>query len=338
MHKLLSSIAAGALALAATLIGSSGGLAQGFYEGKVVTLIVPHSASGGFAQYAQLLAPKIAEQLKAKEMRIEHHTGAGGILGINLVWHANPDGMTIGLSSGSSIMLASLAGGEGVQFDATKFVYLGRVASDDRIIFVGNTSEIKTIEDVTKLGRAFKVPSQGVDDDFYAMAILAKAIGFETQFITGYEGGSDTTLAVIKGDGDGRLTSWTSATSPLAAGDVRPILTIGEARNPDHPDVPTAVEAVSDPAQKETVEALMNIQALHRTFFGPPGMDPAAVAEMRAAISAVTSDPAVLEAANKAELSIKPMDGAEQEKVVGDLAAASAALPPILKDAEATLK
>jgi tripartite-type tricarboxylate transporter receptor subunit TctC len=337
MQRFLRSIAAGALALAAISVGSSGGLAQGFYEGKVVTLIVPHSASGGYAQYAQLLAPKIAEQLKAREMRIEHHTGAGGILGINLVWHANPDGMTIGLSSGSSIMLASLAGGEGVQFDATKFVYLGRVASDDRIIFVGNDSEIKSIEDVTKLGRAFKVPSQGVDDDFYAMALLAKAIGFEPQFITGYEGGSDTTLAVIKGDGDGRLTSWTSAMAPLGAGDVRPILTIGEARHPDYPDVPTAVEA-ADASQKDTVRALMNIQALHRTFFGPPGMDPAGVAEMRAAIMAVVSDPAVQETAAKNELSLKAMDGADQEKLVAELEGASAAIPPILKEAEATLK
>lgn len=328
----------GAMALAASLAGWSGAFAQGFYEGKVATLIVPHSASGGYAQYAQLLAPKIAEQLKAKEVRIEHHTGAGGILGINLVWHANPDGMTFGLSSGSSIMLASLAGGEGVQFDATKFTYLGRVAADDRIIFVGNNSEIKSIEDVTKLGRAFKVPSQGVDDDFYAMALLGKAIGFEPQFITGYEGGSDTTLAVIKGDGDGRLTSWTSAMGPLGAGDVRPILTIGEARHPDYPDVPTAVEAVGDPAQKETVKALMNIQALHRTFFGPPEMDPAAVAELRAAIMAVVSDPAVQETAAKNELTLKAMDGAEQEKLVAELEGASTAIPPILKEAEATLK
>ena len=70
-------------------------------------------------------------------MRIEHHTGAGGILGQNLVWHAEPDGLTIGLSSGTTLMLASLARGEGVQFDATEFTYLGRPTADDRIIFVG---------------------------------------------------------------------------------------------------------------------------------------------------------------------------------------------------------
>jgi tripartite-type tricarboxylate transporter receptor subunit TctC len=334
MHRYLKWAAGAAIALA------MGGLAQaqGFYEGKTVTLIVPHSASGGFAQYAQLLAPRLKDKLKASDVRIEHHTGAGGILGINLVWHAEPDGLTIGLSSGSSIMLAYLAGGEGVEFDATKFTYLGRVTSDDRIIFVGKDSEIKSIADLPGLGRPFVVPSQGVDDDFYAMAMLADAIGFEVKFVTGYEGGGDTTLAVVRGDGDGRLTSWTSATSPLQAGDVRPILTIGNERNPDYPDVPTALEAVSDAAKKETIQSLMNIQALHRTFFGPPGMDEAVANEMRAAVTAVVSDPETIAAAEAAELTLRPMDGAEQQKIVADLYAASADVPALLKQAEASLK
>jgi tripartite-type tricarboxylate transporter receptor subunit TctC len=128
------------------------------------------------------------------------------------------------------------------------------------------------MQDVIDLDRPFKVPSQGVDDDFYAMALLADTLGFEVEFITGYEGGGDTTLAVIKGDGDGRLTSWPSATSMLQAGEVRPILTIGEERHPDYPDVPTALELVSDPVKQTNLRALMNIQALHRTFFGPPGI------------------------------------------------------------------
>jgi tripartite-type tricarboxylate transporter receptor subunit TctC len=37
-------------ALGLGLLGASAAQAQGFYEGKTVTLIVPHSASGGYAQ------------------------------------------------------------------------------------------------------------------------------------------------------------------------------------------------------------------------------------------------------------------------------------------------
>src|SRR5918994_873356 len=101
MLACLRPITLGALGLGVAL-GATATHAQGFYEGKTVTLIVPHSASGGYARYSQLLAPRIEEELGAAEVRIEHHSGAGGILGSNLVWHSEPDGLTIGLSSGSS--------------------------------------------------------------------------------------------------------------------------------------------------------------------------------------------------------------------------------------------
>ena len=322
----------------AVVLGAGAAHAEGFYEGKVVTLIVPHSASGGYARYSQLLAPRIAEELGAAEVRIEHHSGAGGILGSNLVWHAEPDGLTIGLSSGSSLMLASLAGGEGVQFDATEFTYLGRPTADDRLIFVGKDSPLQSMQDVIELDRPFKMPSQGVDDDFYGMAMLADTLGFEVEFITGYEGGADTTLAVIKGDGDGRLTSWPSAIPMLQAGDVRPILTIGEERYPDYPDVPTALELASSPEKEKVLGALMNIQSLHRSFFGPPGIPPEVAEEMREAIMAVVNDPEVIETANSQDLPLNPLHGAKQQEMVAEIYEASGEIPPILDAAVASIQ
>jgi tripartite-type tricarboxylate transporter receptor subunit TctC len=337
MPALLRPTVMAALGLAVTL-GTGASHAQGFYEGKTVTLIVPHSASGGYARYSQLLAPAIEEALGAQEVRIEHHTGAGGVLGQNLVWHAEPDGLTIGLSSGTTLMLASLASGEGVQFDATEFTYLGRPTADDRVIFVGVESPIRSMQDVIELDRPFRVPSQGVDDDFYGMAMLADTLGFEVEFITGYEGAADTTLAVIRGDGDGRLTSWPSAIPMLQAGDVRPILTIGEERYPDYPDVPTALELVKDPEKQETLKALMNIQSLHRTFFGPPGIPPEVTEEMREAIMAALSDPALNETANSQDLPLSPLHGAKLEEMVTEIYEASGAIPPILDAAVASIQ
>jgi tripartite-type tricarboxylate transporter receptor subunit TctC len=299
---------------------------------------VPHSASGGYARYSQLLAPHIEAALKAGDLRIEHHSGAGGILGSNLVWHSEPDGLTFGLSSGTSLMLASLAGGEGVQFDATEFTYLGRPTADDRVIFVGKDSPLQSMQDVIELDRPFRIPSQGVDDDFYGMAMLADTLGFEVEFITGYEGAADTTLAVIKGDGDGRLTSWPSAIPRLQAGDVRPILTIGEERYPDYPDVPTALELASDSEKEKVLGALMNIQSLHRSFFGPPGIPPEVAEEMREAIMAVVNDPEVIETANSQDLPLNPMHGARQQEMVAEIYEASGEIPPILDAAVASIQ
>ncbi|HEY7384639.1 MAG TPA: tripartite tricarboxylate transporter substrate-binding protein [Beijerinckiaceae bacterium] len=330
------SLLAGLLALSAAAVSPA--QAANFYEGKTVTMILPHSASGSFAKYAQLLAPAIAKQLKARTVRVEHHSGAGGMVGSNLVWHAKPDGLTFGLTSGPALVLAQLGQAEGVQFDAVKFTYLGRPALDDRVIFVGAKSPIKSVEDVTKLGRPFKVPSQGVDEDFYGMAMLADILGFKVQFITGFEGGGDTTLTVVKGETDGRLTSWTSALPMLKTGDIRPILSVGEQRNPEHPNVANALELVADPVKKKTIQALINIQRVHRSFFGPPNMPPAVVDELRAGIMAALTDPQVQEAAKKAGLPINAMDGATQQKVVAEIYEASGDISRILKTATDSIK
>ncbi len=188
------------------------------------------------------------------------------------------------------------------------------------------------------LDRPFVMPSQGVDDDFYAMALIGHTLGFDVTFVTGYEGASDTTLAVIRGDGDGRITSWPSATSTINAGEVKPVISVGNERHPDFADVPTVLELATDEQKQGIVRALMNIQQLHRTFFGPPNMDPAIAEELRDAIMAAMTDPEVIEAAAKVSAPLDPMHGAEQQELIGDIYAASGDIPPILKAAVEALQ
>jgi tripartite-type tricarboxylate transporter receptor subunit TctC len=333
MIRKLNSFTMGLALVGALLVGAPAAHAEGQLEGKVLTLIVPHSGSGMYAVYSQVLAPAIARHLKAQDVRIEHRSGAGGLVGSNLVWAAEPDGLTFGLSSGTSLMLAQLADAAGVQFDATQFTYLGRPTADDRVIIVGAESQIDGAEGLGALDRPFVMPSQGVDDDFYAMALIGHTMGFDVTFVTGYEGAADTTLAVIRGDADGRLTSWPSALSPITAGEVRPLITIGNERHPDFPDVPTALEFAIDDERRAVMRALINIQALHRSFFGPPGIDPAIASELRDAIMAAMTDPEVIRAAAQVNAPLDPMHGAQQQELIGEIYRASGEIPPILKAA-----
>ncbi|MFH1633683.1 MAG: tripartite tricarboxylate transporter substrate-binding protein [Chloroflexota bacterium] len=335
----LKYVVAGLMAIAlAGLLGVADVQAQGYFKDKTLTMIVPHSNTGGFGQYTRLLSPAIEKELKAKAVRVEYQRGAGGLLGVNNIWAAKPDGLTFGLTSGPTIVLAQLAGADGVKYNALKFTYLGRAVAEPRVVFVAARSSIKSLKDVIALNRPFRSPSQGVDDDFYGTAVLGAAFGFEVKFVTGYEGAGDTNLSIMRGDTDGRMTSWTSAMSMIKAGEARPIVTMGYERYPEFPDVPTALEHLDDPQKKITLRALVNISELHRTFIAPDGLDPEVAKELRAAISAVLANPQVLAEAKKHDLPILPMDGATQQKVVAEIYEASSAIPPILKAAEKSLK
>jgi hypothetical protein len=101
---------------------------------------------------------------------------------------------------------------------------------------------------------------------------------------------------------------------------------------PQFPYIPVAAEVVSAP-KRATARAMANILETHRSYIGPPGMNPQAVAAFRAAVTAALTDPALLEETRKGERPVAPMDGAQQQKVIAEITRASASLSPILKAA-----
>ena len=308
------------------------------YKGKIVTLIVPNSAAGKMTQYARMIAPYIAKHLGATDVRIRNEQGAGGLKGSNHLWNIKPDGMTIAFTNVPALITAQLAGSPGVRFDATKFTYLGRAASEPRVMVVGAGSSVKSAADLKALKRPFVYASQGTDEDFYTMAALAETAGYKLKIVTGYKGNADTRLAVIKGDADGQMTGWIASKGPVKAGDMRVILVMTTERLGELPNVPTALELVTDAKKQQSLKAIVTILAMSRGFFGPPKMDAAATKEMRAAISAALHDPALLAEAKKRAFPLVPADGAEQQEMVKGIVAASGSLTPIFKAAVKSIR
>lgn len=301
-------------------------------RGEIVTLLSPNSAGGMMTRYARMIAPYIAKHAGARDVRVRIMTGGGGIRGANALWFAEPDGRTIAFTSVTTLILSQLAGSEAVRFDATRFVYLGRAATEPRVLTVGAGSGITSVNDARTLGRPFVFPSQGTDEDFYSMAVLADVMRIPLKVISGYDGNADTALAVIKGDGDGHITGWSASQAVIEAGDEVPVLTLGQVRYPDYPNVPTALELV-DGASREAVQAIVNMLDMRRGFFGPPGLDPEATAELRAAIGAALDDPQLVADSVAQGLPLLPSPGEAEQIKIAQITEASQHLVPILRAA-----
>lgn len=336
-RTLLAAVAATTLTAAAA-VGIGAAQAGPVYDGQTVVLIVPNSPAGMMTQYARTIAPVLAKHLGADDVRVENHQGAGSLKGTNLLWHSDPDGMTIAFTNIPTLIMAQLAESPGVQFDAAKFTYLGRVVDDPRVVVVGKEAGFKDVEGLKNLGRPFIYPSQGTDEDFYSMAVLADSLGTPIKVVTGFEGNADTALAVIKGEADVHMTSWSSSRGPVESGDMSPLLVVSSNRIAEAPDVPTAVELVTDPAKKDAIVAIAKILDMSRGFFGPPEMDAAATEEMRAAIEATLKDPELLAVTEKNKMPINYAPGSEQQETVASLTKTSASLTPILKAALQSIK
>ena len=332
----LKSIILAVAAAALVAVAAAPSQAAGYYEGKTITLIVPNSPGGPMTQYARMLAPYIVKHLGARDMRIDNQPGAGSLRGTNVLWNAKPDGLTIAFTNVPTLIIAQLAGSPGVQFDASKFTYLGSVADDPRVLVVN--PKYQSIQDVMKLNREFIYPTQGTDEDFYTMAVLFDAIGVKLKAVTGYQGDPDTSLAVIKGEGDGHMTSWATTMPSLKSKEKRPILNMEEKRYKDFPDVPAVTEIVKDEKKLAPLRTIIDILAVTRGFFGPPNMDAKAVADMRAGIAKALADKELIAESEKKALPVSFYTGESDQTRIQRIMQGSTSLTPILKAASASIK
>jgi tripartite-type tricarboxylate transporter receptor subunit TctC len=313
-------------------------VAASHFEGKTVTLIVPNTAGGAMTQYARMLAPHIAKNLGAKDVRVDNQPGAGSLRGTNMLWNAKPDGMTIAFTNLPTLIMAQLAGSPGVNFDAAKFTYLGSVADDPRVLVVGANSPLKSMADVQKLDRPFVYPTQGTDEDFYTMSVLFNTIGKPLKAVTGYQGDPDTSLAVIKGEGDGHMTSWATTAPSLKSGEKRAILHMGDKRYPDNPDVPAVTEVITDESKLRPLRTMIDIMSVSRGFFAPANMEPQAVQEMRSAIAKTLADPELIAESQKRGLPLHFYSGESEQARVQRAMDGGKDLAPVLKAAAQSIK
>ncbi|MBI1994084.1 MAG: hypothetical protein HYS67_06675, partial [Deltaproteobacteria bacterium] len=101
--KLLIAAVAAAIAF---VPGAGQAVAQDFYQGKTVRLVVAFSPGGGFDTYSRAIARHLGKHIPGNPtIIVENMTGAGGIIQDNFMYQkAKPDGLTIGNNIGGLFM------------------------------------------------------------------------------------------------------------------------------------------------------------------------------------------------------------------------------------------
>jgi hypothetical protein len=103
---------------------------------------------------------------------------------------------------------------------------------------------------------------------------------------------------------------------------VNVLLQIGLTRAPDLPNVPSALELVSNPNDKKVLELILVRQEMGRPFAAPPGVPQDRVRLLRQAFEATLKDPEFLSDAKRLQMEIDPLTGAEIEALLKNAYAA----------------
>jgi tripartite-type tricarboxylate transporter receptor subunit TctC len=295
--------------------------AEQFYKGKSLTMIVGGGVGGGYDIYARAFARHMSKHIPGNPPIVPKNVpAAGGIAAANMLYTvAEKDGSTIAAFP-NNVPMDPLFDNPGVRYDALKLNWLGSIGKLQNVCATWHTSPIKTIAAARE--REVIVAAAGAASNTAIMPkVLNALLGTRFKAITGYDPGTGLTLSIERGEAEGICgLSWSTmkASRPHWIKDklLNVIVQMGLDKLPDLPDVPAALDLVSDPESKQVLELILARQETGRPFAAPPQVPPDRLAALRRAFEATLQDPEFIAEAAKLQLEIEPLSGDQIDKLL----------------------
>lgn len=319
-----------ALAGIAGVVMAGPAAAQSF-AGKTITVYIAVGPGGGYDAYGRMLAGNIGRHLAGNPTVIPTNMpGGGGRKLGNYLYNAAPkDGSAIAIIHHTTVY-DSAFGSKGVQFNSSKFNWLGSMAGFTSIGFTWHDAGIRSVADARKKTATMGSTGKGATSWQYCN-LLNNMFGTKFKLITGYKGAKGIYFAVEQREVDGACgLSWTVTKTRqphwIREKKIDIFVQFALNRNPELSQVPTIMEMARNPEETKVLRFIYSGLKMARPFTAPPGLPKATVAALRKAFVATYKDPKFLAEAKRRKFPIDPLDGAAVQQVVNDIYNAPAAL------------
>lgn len=268
-----------------------------FYKGSTIELVVPNPAGSGPDNLARILQPKLAE-LTGATVTIVNKPAGGTLEGHNYVWNAKPDGLTIGLSTYSALMMSDLLDDPGALFDIGKFGYLACVGYDEATVFwVKDTGPYKTVADLQAAkGLKFVAPARGQSQTL-RLCEISNFLNLDATVATGFSSG-ESQLAVVQGQSAGFTATPASYLNAKSQG-WRALFVLEDKRVESLPDVPAIGELVKLTKENQAILDLGCQVRGGRIIFMTPGVPQDRLSFMQGVFEQMLKDTAIRAAMDK---------------------------------------
>jgi tripartite-type tricarboxylate transporter receptor subunit TctC len=199
-----------------------------YFAGKTITYIVATKAGGGYDTMGRLVAKHLEAHIPGSRIVVKNIPGAGHLVGCQTIYSAAPDGLTIGTFN-TGLIYSQLAGTLDSDLDFQKMSWIGKAATESRVIVVAANSGITSIADLKTPDRVFKigVNAKGASAHVDTM-LLGRTFGYNFKHIFGFEG-TDGELSLLRGEIDVIMASRSSLEPFVANGNGRFLLEFGGA-------------------------------------------------------------------------------------------------------------
>jgi tripartite-type tricarboxylate transporter receptor subunit TctC len=234
------------LVAAPALLLPAAARAQGFPD-RPVRIVVGFAPGGPADVVARILGQSLSEHWGGKPVVVENRPGGAGVLGVQAVLQAPPDGHTLGVGS-NTIYAINPAIQPNLPYEIGRdLAVLGMLARGPQVLVVRTSFPDRTLPALVARARAepdrLTLASSGPGTVVHlAGELFAHRAGIRLLHVP-YRGGGPAVTALLADEVDMMVNDMSGVLPQIRAGRLHAVAVASEARTPHLPEVPTFAEA-----------------------------------------------------------------------------------------------
>lgn len=323
--RVISLVVGAAGVVSGVSAGSVSARADDFYKGKTISIIVGFGPGGGYDLYARLIASTIGKYITGQpRVIVQNMEGAGSVRAANHVYVQAPKDGTVIASVVQDSATFYLLGQGGLQYDPSRFNWLGGVVSSNSSLYAWHTTGVNRWQDAKEREVILGTTGTTAGSSLVPRTMNA-LLGTRFRLVPGYSGTRAIHLALERGEMMGAQSTWAGLTSSdphwIAKKLIRILVQTGTRKEPDLPDVPLLKDLPQTEAGRQIASVVSLAAGIGYAHWVAPDVPADRIVMLRKAYAATMQDPEFLAGAAKQRLLIRPKTAEEVTALVREAAA-----------------
>ncbi|MEQ1772446.1 MAG: tripartite tricarboxylate transporter substrate binding protein [Burkholderiales bacterium] len=216
------------------------------YPAKSIRMIVPFPAGGGVDFMARIIAQKLSERL-GQQVVIDNRAGSNGIIGLQALMAAAPDGYTIASASAGPLAVNPHVYTK-LPYDTLRdFTIIARGVDFPLLLLTHPSLPVKNVKELVALAKSrpgqLTYASSGAGNSDHLASELFKSMAKIDMLHIPYKGSGPSAIALLSGEVQLMFASIPPTLAHIRAGKMR-ALGVGNAKRiPSQPEFPTIAES-----------------------------------------------------------------------------------------------
>ena len=292
-------------------------------RGKTVTILVGSEVGGNSDLFARSIARHFERLIPDLRIEVRNVPQAGGALAAKTLQSGPADG-TMLLASSTGLLSAQVEGDESVQYDLGQWAWLGRLATETRVLVRGPGADFATLQELRAKTTPSSMSVRSKTSYSYSEALwLNSMLGLRINPVPGYKA-TERDFALTQGEVMLAVVGFPTDREVLDNPAVDVVL-----RLTDGPALPERLAArplladliAGNPSLAGIAKFMKASTSMQNWMAAPPGTAPDVLAEWRRAFEAAAESAPYLDESNKLGFAVSLVKGAELSRQIGDVVA-----------------